>query len=889
MIYQPERMKWTLWMAAGVVVFLATELLAMGMLWPAAQINEPLWYDSARHVWMLPNHPRTGITPAWQAATVRYVQTLVGSNTGWWVDQIWWRFYTRPVKATGEPGLAFIVAQGISFLLTVLWLVANPFDSRPTALGGARWATWRDIVKDNLNGPTGFVLGRAPLFDTVGRESGGLWDWWDTFRTKLFGMTLVRWGETISGVMLAPPGTGKTVQLKGMILADWPDHIRTRFGFKTPTAFPGPSFLVNDPKGEIFRDTAAWRATIGPVFKLSWGDMSGHRWNPIGWGSLPGGKRLVELNRRIMGELSAMYDTVYRDELGMAHDLQTSGEALRGILDMIKEFDDWQSRLLSDPLVAIKPPDDDVLADTLERNVRTNATPARLSALFADIYEKAVLQAKLEKLVDQQMAILVPEGVEQHWKSTGRACGAGMTLFIIERSIHDPDTYGEPSYAKLLNWLSGVTKNGIGFAERRRRRATGETVIDSLTGESHDVHEDVIDTPDSDEGDGGDADADLTAKLLDAAIAEAIAKGFSARTIGELKEVRMKPDKERGSVVSTFAAGISIFKNAAVAARTSTCSFHLPDFRGMKYQGRDGQPITVYITISLEDAQFLGTVTGLLVECLANFLLSQDDEEVKNKRQRPVFFLLDEFWTLPPVISIKQIPALGRGLWAAVLVIGQSWRQIASKFKSDGQNVISEIKSAAPVRIQPTQTDEETAKAISESIGNHTVVQASVSRTLGLGKGVEPFQRNENEQWVSLPLARPEQVTSMEMFNPRLKKWGVQIIQVVGKMNRPLLLRPTVFFLDPVMAARAAMRSRFPDLNDVLYKTHTTLDGAATQLTSAGGAPRLAAPASGGKKPGMVGRLLRRRQAPTSAPASLARRFGGHQVAAFRDDDGGGE
>lgn len=845
MIFQAERLKWKIWMFGGLAVMLLVAAVGLSLMWPIAQLWEPLRYDSIRHGWRLPGPDTvTGVTAAWWSQTWSYFTSLLDPRYfSWWTHQIWWRFYDRPLLAGQQP-VSLVVSTGTGILVAALFWALNPFDPRPTALGGARWAIWRDVIEDNLNGPTGFVLGRAPLFGDIARKSGGIWDWFDFWKTKWFGQTLVRWGETISGVMLAPPGTGKTVQLIGMILADWPDRVRTWWGGWKLTPFPGPSFLINDPKGEIFRATAAWRATLGPVFKLSWGDMTGHQWNPIGWGSLPGGRRMVELRRQLLEDLGAMYaggESKVRAKI-------LAGDVLRSIMDMIQEFGDgWADRLVGDPLMVLPSRNDDnpEAIDRMVEHVRTHATPERVRALHDPILELATLQSRLEKLVDQQMAIIVPESVEQHWKATGRACGAGMTLFVIERSIADPDVFGEPSYAKVLSWLAGMSKNGKGFRDRKIY-STGEKVIDSSNDNTEiDVTAETIDTPEGSDGDGGDADADLTAKLLDEAIREGEEMGFSARTLKELKEVRMKPDKERGSVVSTFAAGISIFKNAAVAARTSTCSFGLADFRGMEYKGKKNCPISVYVTISLEDARFLGSVTGLLVESLANFLLSQDDEMVRKQRQKPVFFMLDEFWTLPAVDSIRQIPSLGRGLWAVVLVVGQSWKQIASKFKADGANVVTELKTSAPVRIIPTQTDDETAESVSKSIGNQTVVQTQVSRTMGMGKGVEPFQRNESESWTSLPLARPEQVASMEMFNPRIKHWGVQLVQLAGSPSRPLLLRPAVWFLDPVFSERGRMREKIKDISTILYRRPANDVGSPPMV---GSRPTLGQAETAGKK-----------------------------------------
>jgi type IV secretion system protein VirD4 len=792
-IAEPKLQKRKAWLTAGVALVIITFCVSACLLWPLAQLLQPLVYDHARGAWAAAPWP-PGLSRYWVDDSSRYFGDIAAGYLKPWWQIVKLRFWSIP-QQRGELPIWFVGAGTVAGMIGTAWLAACPWDSRPESHGSSRWATMVDLHRDGLLAPTGFILGQLPLLRDSTARSGGLLDWLRIWSIKHFGMKLARVAQTLSGVLLAPPGTGKTVQLIGLLLSDWPDTVRSWWGGSKPAPFPGPSFVINDPKGEIFRATAAWRATLGPVFRLAWSESTGHRWNPIGWGALPMGERLPRLWRELFDRARAVYG-------------EDAPDALRSILSLIREHENWQDLLLADPSLPV--------AGNAEaaRHAKERGTPDRLKAIFALVYEQHGLWANLEQYVDRQMTILIPETVEQHWRVAGRACGAGMTLLIICRSIRDPERYGEPSYAKVLEWMTQCANDPqAGFSN----------LGSSWSGEATDIGgaqrpiQDVRAPANVDEG--GDANPDLTAQLLDDAVKEAALHGYPARVMSELREVRMKPDRERGSVISTFAGSVSIFKNAAVASRTSTCSFRMPDVRGI-----GGKPVTIYVVIPLESAEFLGRVTGLLIESMAAFLLSQNDEEVKRTKQRPVFFLLDEFWTLPAVNAIRQVPSLGRGLWAVVLVVGQSWRQVASRFKGDGENVLSELKTSAPIKIIPTQNDEKTAEEVSKSIGNYTVEQKSVSRTMGIGKGVQPWMRNENASTTGLPLIRSDQVSSMEMFDPAKKKWGLQLVQLAGAMNRPLLLRPTVWFLDPKLRKRAALRNKHKDLMEVLYRP-PVLDG----------------------------------------------------------------
>ena len=104
-----------------------------------------------------------------------------------------------------------------------------------------------------------------------------------------------------AGLLLAPPGSGKSVMVKTNLLADWPDN----------ATIPGPCFIVNDPKGELFNGTAPYRASIGPVFRLEWyqeDNKKAHSWNPIGLDTLKDGREFQKIKNEIMEVLNRFFD-----------------------------------------------------------------------------------------------------------------------------------------------------------------------------------------------------------------------------------------------------------------------------------------------------------------------------------------------------------------------------------------------------------------------------------------------------------------------------------------------------------------------------------------------------------------------------------------------------
>lgn len=116
------------------------------------------------------------------------------------------------------------------FIVLIVGLQTNPHSWLSTIHGAGRIATKADIEKMGLF--KGFIV-------VLGRWHG----------------KLLKLPETLSVLVLAPPGTGKTV------------------GVVMPTIFESNniSIIVNDPKPELCFKTSGYRQTIGPVFIINWG------------------------------------------------------------------------------------------------------------------------------------------------------------------------------------------------------------------------------------------------------------------------------------------------------------------------------------------------------------------------------------------------------------------------------------------------------------------------------------------------------------------------------------------------------------------------------------------------------------------------------------------
>jgi type IV secretory pathway TraG/TraD family ATPase VirD4 len=751
---------------------------------------------------------RPGLSYAWLQNSWTYYETLFSQWDAWWMV-----LYDTFLDPLGS----FLMALDGDLPSPVLLLFFAPLpfafhvwsrrfrDLRLQGEGGAYFATEDELAQKELFYKSGMVLGRMNRPSWLARAAMNS-TMFKPLAPYLGRPKYIRNWESLSGILVSPPGTGKTLTLLTNVLADWPDDAR----------IPCPSMFMSDPKGEIYGVSAGWRSRFGPVFRLAWGELDGDSWNPLDPSSFKDGLKRGPVRKKLLEALKALFD-------------MHNTVAIAELFVLMRDSSDWKRKLAADPALILPevviPPDlrEDNPADVghlagwaaqaatvrrareAARNAFKGQRPeilaacakaleveptidATINGLIRVAEELAGIYGEAEKAIDNMCAILIPETVEQHWRITGREALSGFIGFVMARAEQFPDI-GEPTFGYLLDWLTGTAKDPkVGYAD-----------LDEA-----DLGTDAAPTG----GDAKEGEDDMTAKLLDEAIAEAVKFGYPSRVISDLRALRMKPDRERGSVVSTAAGSISIFKNAIARARTAHSTFRTADARGVKdpVTGKI-QPVTVYCIVNVAEAEAYGRITGLLVESLAQILLSEEDaafsKAKKDGSTRHVMFMLDEFWTLPALKVLRQIPALGRGLWCSALVIGQTFAQISSKYGNDGKNALQELKAASGYQMFCTQNDLETAKEASEILGQVTVIAESTSKQVGFGQNVSMFSSNLSLQSKGRALLRPEEIMRLEKITPAKNIWG-EILVRFGDVN--MLVKPACYFDDPVIGNRARLK-----------------------------------------------------------------------------------
>ncbi len=516
-------------------------------------------------------------------------------------------------------------------------------------------------------------------------------------------------------------------------------------GVVMPTIFHAPtlSLIINDPKPELCYKTSGARAKVGPVFIINWGaeDKPSEGIYYPSWNPLSP-NALPEMGPDRDMYVDSICNILVEDPKGGAdpHWSQTGRAALNGFIHFI--------------------------TSKCERARANDYFIGRIYEGKLDEEDKRVLESYYQDMRDP----MVPQAIanlKNNAITIDNYVPIGTWNLLPEKWIGR-----ESCIAMILEWL---TEAQIKQAQDIKRRLA--------------------------EGDQMAAMADPLRDLLDEAVEEARKYGYAQRCYTELSSLSAMPDKERGSVISTAFAGINIFKNAAVVARTSFSDLHFKDLRGMKDPVTGVfKPISVYLSINQTDARALGVISSVFIELMSSYLISNKPNEV-NKTDGKMgpfgcLFVLDEFPQMPKLKAVIDGPAVGRGQKVSYLLIGQDLGQISGKY---GKDDLETVISTTACKVILSQNNEVTAQRFSKMIGNKTVQTTSFSRNEGqMGKNYNPFAKNVSYQLQGISVISTTELLSLPMLK--------QVVLMQSYIDRPIMADSPRWYLDPKMRKLAALK-----------------------------------------------------------------------------------
>ncbi len=516
-------------------------------------------------------------------------------------------------------------------------------------------------------------------------------------------------------------------------------------GVVIPTIFnsKGLSLVINDPKPELCYNTSGARAKEGPVFIINWGAEDNPAeglyypsWNPLSPTALPAQGPARDMY------IDSMCNILVEDPKGGAdpHWSQTGRAALTGFIHFI--------------------------ASKCEKARANDYFLGRVYEGKLDEEDKQVLEGYYEDIkMHNPAAVRAINDLHNNNLTIENYVAIGTWDLLPEKWVGR-----EACIAMVMEWLTEAQiKQG---QEIKRRLAEGDQMA---------------------------AMADPMRDLLDAAVEEARKYGYSQRAYTELSSLSNMPDKERGSVMSTAFAGIGVFKNSAVVSRTSFSDLQFKDLRGMKDPiTGEWKPISVYLSINQVDARALGVISGIFIELMSSYLISNPPNYVNATDGKmgpfPTLFVLDEFPQMPKLKAVIDGPAVGRGQKVAYLLIGQDLGQISGKY---GKDDLETVISTTACKVILSQNNEQTAQRFSKMVGNKTIQTTSYSKQEGFTKQANPFSKNVSYQLQGVSVITTSQLLSLPMLK--------QVVLYQSYIDRPIIADSPRWYLDPKMRALAKL------------------------------------------------------------------------------------
>ncbi len=521
------------------------------------------------------------------------------------------------------------------------------------------------------------------------------------------------------------------------VLACAPPGTGKTVAIVVPTIFHSEniSIIVNDPKPELCYLTSGFRATQGPVFIINWAADDNPKegiyypcWNPLSPTALP-----PEGPERDM-YIDAMVNVLVEEPTGGAdpHWSKTGRAALAGFMHFL--CCKCEKAIRNDYFL------EKIVTESLTRDDRLELEEYYLHMPIPEAVEALQELRKNTLTLDTFCPIGTWDLLPNAWK--GR----------------------EPCLSMILDWL---TEAQMEQAHEIRRR--------------------------QEEGDQMAVLADPMKDLLEKAVEECRRYNYSQRAVVELSQLGATPDKERGSILSTGLTGIAIFKNSAVKNRTKSSDFKFKDLRGMKEPGSDEyKAVSVYISVNQSDAAALSLITGIFIELMSTYLISNPPNNVHRVDGKmgpfPVLFVLDEFPQMPRLGAVIDGPAVGRGQKISYLLIGQDLGQISGKY---GPEAMETIISTTAAKIILPQNNENTAGRFAKMIGTMTIKSYSWDEEIGLFANNNPFKKK-----VGYSLQGSDVLCAVDFLALNAMK---QVVLFQGFLNRPIMADSPRYYLDPKM------------------------------------------------------------------------------------------
>jgi type IV secretion system protein VirD4 len=259
-----------------------------------------------------------------------------------------------------------------------------------------------------------------------------------------------------------------------------------------------------------------------------------------------------------------------------------------------------------------------------------------------------------------------------------------------------------------------------------------------------------------------------------------------------------RPEKERGSVLSSAKTYLTLVKDPIIAENTRRSDFRVMDLMN------HARPVSLYIVTRGGDKERLRPLVRLLLTMAMRQLMGV---ELKYENGQPLMphrhrllMMLDEFPSLGRLQIIQDALPKCAGYGIKAFLAAQNREQM---FNAYGAH--QSITSNCHVRIVYAPNEWESAEWISRMIGNTTIVKEDVTESGTRFGPLKNVSRTYHE--VSRPLLTPDEI--MDLKKPRkddsgqIVESGEMVVFMAGE--RPIFGTQILYFVDPVFTRRATI------------------------------------------------------------------------------------
>ena len=237
-----------------------------------------------------------------------------------------------------------------------------------------------------------------------------------------------------------------------------------------------------------------------------------------------------------------------------------------------------------------------------------------------------------------------------------------------------------------------------------------------------------------------------------------------------------KADKERSGVVSTLNSGLELWGNPIIDATTSKSDFNFTKMKEV--------PTTVFVGLTPDNIQRLKPLMCMFYQQATAFM-SQHLPLPSEKYG--VLFLMDEFPTVGKLEQFLAGIAYFRGYHVKLFLIVQDVQQLKGTYEDSGMN---SFLSNSTYRITFAANNIDTAKLISELIGNQTVESTSGSKSKwfavnssGGSTSISQVQRALLMPQEVLNLSRDDEIILIEA-NPPIRTKKIRYFKIKWLFQR---------------------------------------------------------------------------------------------------------